>query len=57
MHVGLNASSVALTTLHLAIAASPDADMRNLVSGMGGDSAIGVRVEPTDHVLAAHPAP
>jgi N-methylhydantoinase B len=44
MHVGLNAATVALTTLALALAASPDAPARAYVSGTGGDSGIGNQV-------------
>ncbi|MFA5884798.1 MAG: hydantoinase B/oxoprolinase family protein [Acidimicrobiia bacterium] len=44
MHVGLNASSIALTALALALAASPDAPARRFVTATGGDSAIGNQV-------------
>jgi N-methylhydantoinase B len=44
MHVGLNAATVALTALGLALAASPDAPARAYVSGTGGDSALGNQV-------------
>jgi N-methylhydantoinase B len=44
MHVGLNAATVALTALGLALAASPDAPARAYVSATGGDSAIGNQV-------------
>lgn len=44
MHVGLNAATVALTALALALAASPGAPARGYVSGTGGDSALGNQV-------------
>ena len=44
MHVGLNAATVALTALGLALAASPDAPARAYVSGTGGDSGLGNQV-------------
>jgi N-methylhydantoinase B/oxoprolinase/acetone carboxylase alpha subunit len=60
MHVGLNAATVALTTLALALAASPDAPARAYVSGTGGDSGIGNQVwswtgpDGTIEVLPVH---
>ena len=44
MHVGLNAATVALSALGLALAASPDAPARAYVSAPGGDSALGNQV-------------
>lgn len=44
MHVGLNAATVALTALGLALAASPDAPARAYVSSSGGDSGLGNQV-------------
>ena len=44
MHVGLNAATVALTALGLALAASPDAPARAYVSSTGGDSGLGNQV-------------
>ncbi len=44
MHVGLNASTVALAAVHLALGSSPDAPARRNMSGPSGDSAIGNQV-------------